>query len=97
MPKSAVDGSPAGLAYPPESYSAVDIGDPLVVCKPEEVSTVTIEDPIQTLHVFTRAVNMRSLRVTALNGESTNIDSKKESKPLKGMEIISIIISCFLF
>ncbi|KAM0280755.1 hypothetical protein ACHAQH_003925 [Verticillium albo-atrum] len=61
-----------------DAFVAVDIGDPLVACDADQVTTVTIDGPIQTVNFFMGSSNVRSLSVTSINGETTNIDSTIE-------------------
>ncbi|KAK7414086.1 hypothetical protein QQX98_007029 [Neonectria punicea] len=60
------------------AFQAADIGDPLNACEPEEVTTVTIEGPVQTLQFFTGTSNIRSFDVTSLNGNTSNVVSAGE-------------------
>ncbi|KAF5013880.1 hypothetical protein FDECE_129 [Fusarium decemcellulare] len=59
-------------------FQAVDIGDPLNACEPDEVTTVTMNGPIQSLQFFTGSSNIRSFGVTSINGDKGNVDSTRE-------------------
>ncbi|KAM0323847.1 hypothetical protein ACHAQA_008425 [Verticillium albo-atrum] len=61
-----------------DALVTIDVGDPLVACNPEEVTTVTMAGPIQTVHFWTGSSNMRSVKATSINGETTDIQSVRE-------------------
>ena len=56
-------------------FVAIDVGDPLVACEAAAVSTSTAPGPIQTFQVFTGSSNMRSLKLSSINGSITEMIS----------------------
>ncbi|EPE03062.1 hypothetical protein F503_08676 [Ophiostoma piceae UAMH 11346] len=56
-------------------FVAIDIGDPLVACAASEVSTTTASGPIQTFQVSTGSSDMRSLKLSSINGSTTEVTS----------------------
>ncbi|KAH6687817.1 hypothetical protein F5X68DRAFT_239265 [Plectosphaerella plurivora] len=62
-------------------FQAVDAGK---ACGTDVPDPVTVDGPFQTLHFFTGSSNLRGVRLTAINGEKTTLDSPVDIGDDKG-------------